>query len=216
MKKIILAALILLNAAVLYSQNSDNSEKMETLFGNGDVSWGGYGCPEVKFTPFNSQAGLLVGGRGGVIINHSFLLGLAGYGIVTSHKLDDYKVYNPYYGDSSAYLRMGYGGLHLGVILEPNQLVHITTGMLIGAGWAGYTRSYSFYDNDNNHNYKVYESTPFFVFEPSAGVELNVASFFRIELNASYRIVSGADLPVTNNTDLSGFSGGIAFKFGKF
>lgn len=200
----------------LFSQ--ENNDEMKTLFGNGKVKFGGYGAVETKFSPLNDQFGLFVGGRGGVIINHSFILGLGGYGLTTSHKVDGYKIKDPYYTDSTAYLRMGYGGLHLGYIIEPNEVLHITTGALVGGGWAGYTRSMS----NKNHNDGwgdnnwAYESTGFFIVEPSVGAEINITSFFRLELNASYRFVSLVDLPNTKNADISGFSGNLAFKFGKF
>jgi hypothetical protein len=202
----------------LFSQ--ENKEEMKTLFGGGDVKFGGYGAVETKFTPVNNQFGLFVGGRGGVIINHSLLLGLGGYGLTTSHKVDGYKIRDLYYPDSTAYLRIGYGGLHIGYIINPTEVLHITAGALIGGGWAGYTRAMSYHNHndnwDNHNNNFAYESTGFFIFEPSIGAELNVTSFFRLEFNANYRFVSLVELPNTKNSDIGGFSGGIAFKFGKF
>jgi hypothetical protein len=51
----------------------------ETLF-SGNVEHGGFGGPVVKFTQIKDEFGVLVGGRGGWIINHSFVLGAGGYG----------------------------------------------------------------------------------------------------------------------------------------
>jgi len=191
------------------------SQEQETLFGSGEVTWGGYGAAETKFSTMNNQFALLVGGRGGVIINHSFTLGIGGYGLVTSHKISNYKVYDPYSFDSIPYLRVGYGGLHLGLALEPSRLVHITGSVLIGAGGAAYTREYNYNQWDNN-DWKTYNSSAFFVLEPNIGVELNLTSFMRLEASASYRYVSGLDLPATANSDIGGPSGTLSIKFGKF
>jgi hypothetical protein len=216
MKKIAMILLFISMTVTVLSQ--ENKEEIKTLFGNGKVTFGGYGAVETKFSSINNQFGVFVGGRGGVIINHSFILGLGGYGLTTSHKVDGYKIKDPYYPDSTAYLRMGYGGLHIGYIIEPNEVLHISTGLLIGGGWAGYTQemssnNHSTYMNNNNFSY---ESTGLFIAEPSVGAELNITNFFRIELNANYRFVSLVELPVTKSSDLGGFSGSLAFKFGKF
>lgn len=210
MKKILLS-LIFLSASIFAV-----AEEQETLFGNGDVTWGGYGAAETKFSTVNSQMALLIGGRGGVIINHSFTLGIAGYGLVTSHRIENYKVSDPYWTDSIPYLRVGYGGLHLGLAIEPSRLVHITGGLLIGAGGAAYTREYSYNHWGNDYNIKSYNSSAFFVLEPQIGVELNLTNFMRIEASGTYRYVSGLDLPATKNGDIGGPSGTLSIKFGKF
>ena len=63
-----------------------------------------------------------------------------------------------------------------------------------------------------------YENSSYFVFEPGIGVELNVLKFFRIELGASYRIVTRLNMPISNTkaSDVDGYSVNFAFKFGKF
>jgi hypothetical protein len=53
----------------------------ETLF-KGDIQTGGFGGPVIKLTRINDQGALMVGGRGGWIINHCLALGGGGYGIV--------------------------------------------------------------------------------------------------------------------------------------
>ncbi|NIN69246.1 MAG: hypothetical protein GTO63_32105, partial [Anaerolineae bacterium] len=58
------------------------AQEPETLI-EGDVRHGGFGGPVVKFTEVNNEFGVLVGGRGGWIINDSFVLGAGGYGLVT-------------------------------------------------------------------------------------------------------------------------------------
>jgi hypothetical protein len=216
MKKIILATLI----SILATTSIIFAEEPETLFGSENVTIGGYVGPEVKFTNINNDFGLMIGGRIGMLVNSNFTLGIGGYGLVTSHAVDNYYV-QPNIGnnmDSSAYLRVGYGGLHLGYIFEPSKVAHISVGVLVGAGGAAYTSTY-WHNNDNfqdHNNFTTYESSAFFTAEPMIGAEINIVKMMRIEASASYRYVSGLGLSNTENKDISGFSGNIIFKFGKF
>ncbi len=129
-----LLCLSLLSISV-YSQDKS---KEQTLFGNDEVWHGGYGAGELKITKINDELGLMIGGRGGWIINSIFSTGGAGYGLVTNHKISDY-----YGKDSSAYLRICYGGVYLNYINNSDELVHFTISALIGAGSALYTQSWT-------------------------------------------------------------------------
>jgi len=113
MKKIFLFLFAIVIVFPLYSQeNSKEGPKEQTLFESGSYKSGGYGAPEVKFTNVNDKFGVLVGGRGAWILNSTFAIGGAGYGLVTSHSISDYFTRE----DTVAYLRTGYGGLYLSYI----------------------------------------------------------------------------------------------------
>ncbi|OGU12021.1 MAG: hypothetical protein A2X61_04265 [Ignavibacteria bacterium GWB2_35_12] len=208
---LLLAVLLIYPIITLALETRQDTDESETLFGNGEITHGGYGAPELKLTQIQGELGLMAGGRGGWIINSSFSIGGGGYGLVTTHKINNYQP--PF--DSTAYLRVGWGGVFIEYINSSNKLVHFTVNTLIGAGGASYTKSFHDGMNWDNDGW-VYESTPFFVVEPGATVDLNVAKFFRISLGASYRFVSGVDLSKTTNKDISGPSANLAFKFGKF
>lgn len=196
---------------------SISNAQQETLFGNGKITHGGYGGPELKVTQFNDDWGLAFGGRGGWIINSAFSIGGGGYGIVTKHTVD-----YDYSKDPNADIRLnvGYGGLFLEYINSSNRVVHFTVNALIGAGGA----SYGVYDEDDRwDNYDdIKESSPFFVLEPGITAEVNVFKFFRISAGVSYRWASGAELfntdgtLLTDDNDISGMSANICFKFGSF
>ncbi|MBS4000680.1 MAG: hypothetical protein KGZ71_09375, partial [Desulfobulbaceae bacterium] len=79
-------AFITLFTYFLISFDALSDDGHETLFGGDSVTWGGFGAPEFKFSEVNGDFALYIGGRGGVIINNSFIIGLAGYGVVTSHE----------------------------------------------------------------------------------------------------------------------------------
>lgn len=191
------------------------AEEMETLFGNtGKFSSSLYGAVDVRGTTINSNSAFAIGGRGVWVINNTFGIGLQGIGITSNHNVPGYRTQ---FDSSQAYLRTGYGGLFLEYINNSNSLVHFNIHALIGGGGATYTNSrwdndYDEYGDCGRH----YESSAYFVFEPGAGVEFNITTFFKLGINGGYRIVSGLELPNTSNKDLSGAFGGLTFKFGNF
>lgn len=191
------------------------AEEMETLFGGtGKFTSSLYGAVDVRGTTINSNSALAIGGRGVWVINNTFGIGLQGFGITSNHNVPGYRTT---FDSSQAYLRTGYGGLFLEYVNNANSLVHFNIHALIGGGGAAYTNS-RFDNHDRNHNDDRwnYESSAYFVFEPGAGVEFNITSFFKLGISGGYRIVSGLDLPNTSNKDLSGAFGGLTFKFGNF
>jgi hypothetical protein len=55
----------------------------ETLFGGGAPTFGGFGGPEVKGTSMLGTGSVLVGGHGGMVLNHVLVVGGAGYSLAT-------------------------------------------------------------------------------------------------------------------------------------
>ncbi|MFA6570316.1 MAG: hypothetical protein WCT77_03690 [Bacteroidota bacterium] len=231
MKKLLVLFMFVFLSFPIFAQDDnnkqngkENSQKIETLFGNDEFHSGGYGGPEIKFSPFKNagkqKLGILVGGRGGWIVNSVFSIGGGGYGLVTSPEV--YRKTSPLLGgrDSVYYLRMGYGGMFFEYINSSSSLFHFTVNCLIGAGGASTTLSMKDMMNqngnyDNDHNW-VEDASAFFIVEPGAMVEMNVTSFFRLGMGASYRFVSGLDMKNVTDSDLSNYSLNLIFKFGKF
>jgi hypothetical protein len=213
MKKIALLTILIGILAVSGLRADDN--EMQTLFGNNaKFSSSLYGAVEVRGTSIYSNSALEVGGRGVWVINNTFGIGIQGMGITSNHNIP---VYRTPYDSLQTYLRTGYGGLFLEYINNANSLVHFNVHALIGAGGAVYVDRYNdSHNNDYYDNHRNYESSAYFVFEPGAGVEFNITTFFKLGINGGYRMVSGLDLPNTTNKDLSGPFGGLTFKFGNF
>lgn len=63
---------------------------------------------------------------------------------------------------------------------------------------------------------KKWREDYFYAAQASAFVEINVVSWFRIMTSAGYRIVQSVDRQGLANSDISGLSGGITFRFGNF
>jgi hypothetical protein len=177
----------------------------------GQVDHGGYGGPVVKYAQIGPEKadGILVGGQGGWIIDHKFVIGGGGYGLANKVAADWYDV-KTYVGEPGSYiLNFGYGGLLLAFISQSDELVHFEVFSIIGGGGVDYGL-------DDYIEHESATSDAIFVAEPGANVILNVTPFFRIGLGVTYRYVSGVDLVGLTNGDLSGFGGQIIFKFGAF
>lgn len=176
---------------------------------SGKIESGGFGGPVVKFSQIDGRFAVLVGGYGGWLINHTFMIGGGGFGLANT--IRGSRAAQLYYGTGNDLrLQFGYGGLMLEYIGEHNSLVHYYVSALIGAGGVNY-------DYINNLYYDNFdEASPCFVFEPSLGAELNVTRFFRIAAGAGYRLVRGTDLVGVSDSQLSDFSLNLTFKFGKF
>jgi hypothetical protein len=223
MKKIITYLVVLLISLPLYSkspssqQDSSHQEfQMETLLaGKGEkIDHGGFISAEAKYTQIKSKEnGLALGGRVGWIINHTFSIGLGGYGLVSSHELRNF---DPTHPTDTFYIRTGWGGLNFQYTFLPKSLVHFTANALIGAGGAYPTRSLNHMINHSDSLNFDYNGSAFFVLEPGIGVEMNVTKYFRVELMANYRYITGLELKPLENKDLGGFSANLALKFGKF
>ena len=163
----------------------------KTIIGDG-IDHGGYGGPVVKFMSLGGDLGVLVGGRGGWIINHTFAIGGGGYGLASDIKID---------GND---LQMDYGGFELEYIWRSDKVVHFTIHMGIGGGKVGMIDP-------------VYNSDKFFYIEPTFNGEVNLLSFIRINAGVGYFWVDDIEgMPGLSSSDVRGITGTIVFKFGWF
>ncbi|TRX49315.1 hypothetical protein FNH22_27195 [Fulvivirga sp. M361] len=208
MKKVLL---FLFASIVMLSVNAqDDDDEMKTLFGRkSEVR--GFGSFDIKVTEFNNENALFLGGHGGVILNKHFILGGGGYGLTTKN---DFEVTNDNITEKFD-LFGGYGGLVLGYIIAPKEIIHVSFPILIGAGGVEVVDDSRPIVNDLR---ATIERSAFFVVEPSVEIEMNITGFLRISANGGYRYVEGVDLDVNNisNNDLSSWTAGVSFKFGKF
>jgi hypothetical protein len=178
-------------------------QDVETLFADG-LEHGGFGGPVIKAGQVNGVTGLFVGGRGGWIVGHHFIIGGGGYGLVNSVST----LAPNSTGDNR--LSFGYGGLELEYVHHYDRLVHWSAMVLVAAGGVGYRRADSMGGGD------VGNADPVFVLEPAAQAHLNVTKFFRISAGISYRHVTGVTTAASTNEKLSGPSGVLTFRFGTF
>lgn len=214
---ILIAVVSFINAQAQTSK-SDTANKetreIQTLFSNsGPIGW--WISPDFAWTQFDSRDAFLGGMSGGIIINHSFSIGLAGYGIITSQNLK----YSGINDTADVYLYGGYGGLKLEYRLNPHKLINVAFPLLIGGGGAAYSTwgpDYWYNSNYDEHNDNNYIWDSFFVIEPGVVLGINLLRFMRLDTGVSYRFTQGLDLPETSSDLLNGFNINISLKFGRF
>jgi hypothetical protein len=204
---IALMAASILTAAAQTPANAASSE--QTLI-PGRITSGGYGGPVQQLSVVNGNTVLFTGAEGGGIVNHSFVLGAAGYGLATQNVRNPGATLRDSKGRAPV-VEMGYGGITLGYVSQPMKVVHLAVQTLIGGG--GLT-----YDTQDIAGMRP-EDAPadaFFVLEPSMRGEVNVTRILRIDVGAGYRFVSGASLDGMRDNDLRGASASLSFKLGRF
>jgi hypothetical protein len=179
---------------------------METLI-SGTVSTGGYGGPVLVYSRIQGRDALLFGGRGGWIANHRFVLGGGGFALTTRVPAP---AGAPDIGEALR-TEFAYGGLWLEYIFLPDKLVHGSIGTLIGGGAVSYSRIRRIERQD-----REVESDVVFTIDPVVAVEMNLLPFLRVSLGAGYRYVGSVELTGLREEDLSGFTGSLMLKFGRF
>jgi len=184
--------------------------EMNTIFTR-DMALGGFFAPTLAVGKINGQDGIFSGGKAALIINHRYLIGGGGCGLVSPVEVQDI--------DTTKYLNLGYGGLELGYIIAPSQMVHITVSSLFGFGGFGYRNRY-FEDFDdeigNEYEYRDFGKDVFYIVEPTVNLELNLVKFMRLGIGASYRYINGYKTAEPIIGGLDGLSINLALSFGIF
>ena len=174
----------------------------ETLFPK-VLESGYFGGPVGKLTWVNHESAILVGVRGGWIVNHQFVIGGGAY-----YLIDDVLV------EESAIvpvpkLLLAYAGPELEYVGRPTELVHYSLCALIGVGVVNYLDSEGGQAGDVKEDFC-------FALEPGVNLMLNFTRIFRIGAGISYRYVYGVNLEGLDNKDLRGPCARLTLKFGKF
>ena len=174
--------------------HADPSESQPTVAQPRKIENGGFGAPELKLTPLAGSLGVLMGSQGGWIIDHRFVLGGAGYGLVNDVTLDR--------GGAARTVSFGYGGLRPAVLLGAREdVVHFSAAAVVGAAGASVGDG---------------ASAVTWVIEPDVGVDASVTRWLRLGISGSYRFVGAAEDARLRSAQLSGPAVALMVKFGTF
>ena len=215
MKKLSIILVLLMAVAAVKAQVDYNDDQVETIFSK-SKSNGGYGAFSIGYSQIDGRDALITGARGAFIFDHSFAIGLGGYGFVNNLDYNSYRHDNP---EDRFMLAGGYGGVFFEPIIGGTKPVHVSFPILVGMGGVALVENNSWgwnWDIDPYHPGYEYDHDLFFVFEPAVELEFNLTRFFRAAAYASYRFTSEIELYETDNDVLKGFNFGMTFKFGKF
>lgn len=169
-----------------------------------DSGW--YLAPSFGMTGIDGHVGYLTGLRAAFVMNRTFGIGLAasgfGWDVMRSDSLSS---------GVDRRVAGGYGGLLLQYNIASDRLVHGFVDTTIGGGAACYDTL------DANRWESCQNATAFFVFEPSANVEVNVTRFMRVAVGAGYRLALTDTMNKGLGTsDLGGLLARANLEFGQF
>ena len=183
--------------------------QQQTIF-SGPYSHGGYGGPRLTLNTINGELGVLVGGHGGWVLNHTLFIGGGGYGLANQIETPSST------STEKRYIDFGYGGLEVGAIIASNSLIHVRLSTLVGGGGLSSSRrNYYDYDYDDHDHYR--SGDVFFMVEPMVELVVNMTSWVRLTAGASYRYIDGIETDSEfSDADFSGPSAVVSLNFGKF
>ncbi|MBN1118892.1 MAG: hypothetical protein JXA77_16905 [Bacteroidales bacterium] len=196
-------------------QAQDNDE-FKTIFSGREMN--GYGSFSLGASMIDTSAAIIFSSRGGVILGHSFAMGLGGSGFVTKYQEDPYL-------NMKASLSGGYGGVFMELILFSRSPVHLSVPVLAGIGEAMYS-SWINEGTDYRQVNEVEDASTFLVVEPGVNLEFNLSKNVRLaaclnmryttDLNITRTTTSGGNVNLVSPDALNGYSTGVIIKFGKF
>ncbi len=189
----------------------DSDEGGEYLIESGNMHFSGYGGPAVIFTSIAGEVGVFTGGKGGVILNDSFVFGGGGYGLVNPIRLSTYT--DDQLPESNKYLNLGFGGFLFEYYYRPKSLITYSAGLLIGGG--GYMFSDSF-DSEGDTGSNGEDPDSFFSMHPELNMYINFTRFFRMGGGIGYVFFSGINSDYFEDDDFNGLSMSLVFQFGWF
>ena len=214
MRRMLIVGAALLSCVGLFAQEDQSSQnkryEQSTLLPEGGRPTGVFIAPGARISEVNDQTSVFAGGQLAMVLGHQFNVGIAVYAMLseTESELNSISFFPP------KYLEMGYAGMLLEPVFFDRSVVHLTIPTIVGIG-AGSTNYYRIWE-EGYYDYSGHRSDVFFVVEPGANVEVNIARPLRLYAGGSYRFVVESDLYPDSDQSLSGFSINFGLKLGWF
>ncbi len=188
--------------------SGNEKQKKEIILDIDKVDHGWYIGIANQYTMLNGEWADFVGARGGWIINHSFVLGVSGYGLVYPTNRENFtgKIYE---GDEKT-VSMGFGGPMIEYMYRPERVFTIAPALTVGAGAFEYVNPDDDSDDHSDH------ADTFFVIMPEIYLYANITGYLRIGIGASYRFSSGINKFDLNDDDFRNVSFNIVIAGGFF
>jgi hypothetical protein len=205
-KTISILFLFSINIIVFAQEKKEKKEyEVQTLGGRGTPVGFYFGWVN-KPSIINEQPGWMTGGETGLVFGHAVRFGFAGYGLVSpvrSNRFDGM--------GNELYYDLGYGGIMFEPVFGSRYLFHLTFPVMLGAGGVSWHDRYSYSYDWNQYGWDV-----FMIAETGANIELNVFKWLRMTAGASYRFTTESWRGGLGVSELSGWSGNLGLKIGRF
>lgn len=159
----------------------------------------GYGAGFTELTWVDGKPAISLGGYGGVLINHKFMIGLAGNNVCFKQTVN---------GKKESF-QFNYYGLYSEYRFKPENPVHLSLGLTGALGWQ---------DNEIKTASKTGRKDGDFTFvvQPKLAMNVKVAKFMQIQAYGSYRFTGNTHSTYYAKNNYNGASAGISLVFGGF
>ena len=221
LKNILLGVLLVLVAQKGSAQENKDADDFNTVFKKSSFKkLKGYGGPLVEYSRFIGQNAFFVGGKGGFVLQDKWGVGLLLKGKTSRNNFNaEHNSYGKQEYMKISSISSGFGGVFVEYICDLNKTVHCNffSNFLVGRSAVSIKEETIDKDGDKDTKSKRIARANMIGIEPGVGVEVNISKNFIVNLHLAYRyIASKKTLLHFDNTDFSGVSFGIDFKFGKF
>ncbi len=184
MKKVILMLMISAGAIVSMAQS-----KKPTV--------GGYGAGTAEITNLNGDPALSLGAYGGVLLNHKWLIGLAGSNIIFKQEV----------GEVKEKYQFNYYGLYSEYRFMPERNVNLSVGVTSALAWL---------ERENSNEDMKKEGDFTNVIQPKIGLNIKVTKFMQVQAYGSYRFTGNTNSSSYSGKNFNGASAGVGLVFGAF
>jgi len=145
---------------------------------------GGYGGLTVAYSHMLHRDGVLIGGEGGMLIEHRLTLGGAGYGFSRTPGGP------PAADGTSRQFSSGYGGFVIRYAVYSDIPLYASFGVLIGGGAVSLAPHPQ--HNGDMHAENI-EVRGYFVLQPDVSIHVNATRWLRFSLTAGYRVATAVE-----------------------
>ncbi|MFY0644308.1 MAG: hypothetical protein JXR19_07560 [Bacteroidia bacterium] len=198
--------LLLVTTALNFQSFAQQQDEYRSLFNPVSIR-GGIAINAGVIGMQNDEMMLRTGASIAVILNKSLAIGFTGTGFAGSQNviLD---------GDKHSTVG-GFGGLLIEPILLPNSPIHFSLPIALGVGQVQYFKDQYGYPYWDEIYYSSVENDFLFI-EPGVNAEMNLTSFMRFGVGASYVFTNTLNAEPVIPTELDGLSMTASLKFGWF
>lgn len=145
---------------------------------------GAFISPVIKYTQVNNQSAMMYGGKAGWIINKTFVIGGAFYGLLT-------KVSQPWIdplSKSAPYIYFNTGGLNLEYFVFRREPLSVSLEMFLGGA------GLKLLPRDETGPFVDLYGGDFLIFEPQLNASYSFNDWLHLSLGLSYRYADGFDI----------------------
>jgi len=162
-------------------------------------------APVLEVTSLRNQGAVMVGGRAGLNVTPSIVVGVGLYGTLRQVDAPEGAVAAVTYPLD---IKMERFGFDLEYTLKPDAPTHLTMAAFAGGGALHYVKS--------GTSAQEGETDFVFLLQPAVGVEQRITDRIHLDLSVSWRLAGGVEMSNLTTDDIAGPAVALAMKLGRF